>query len=274
VYQRRILAWTNPATSTLAAAQFNNASWKGLYSGFMGFCGASFVESDGTVQLNTSIYQGCDAIREAAKDVEFHMCLGTVPPSAIANPNATIAAAVSLALQHNWSGYNIDDESHTAPRGTPAEFRAWVQFINAFSNGLHQHGLQLTADVQSVTLPWKYQPSDELTQLLTDSTIDRWINMDTYYFSTGRFMDALDYYSNVAMPAAKCGVGMLNRKDISDDGYVARFHAIQNSGVLELDMFIMPISDNFLPFLWKFKNGCSGCTNHGVLSCWSDMTCR
>ena len=49
------------------------------------------------------------------------------------------------------------------------------------------------------------------------------------------------------MPSEKCGVGMKNRVDITYDGYQARFHAIETSGVLELDMFIAPISDAFLP---------------------------
>lgn len=58
------------------------------------------------------------------------------------------------------------------------------------------------------------------------------------YFSTERFLDALDYYAQ-AMPIDKLGVGMMNRDDISSDGYVARFHAIKSSGAKELDMFIM-----------------------------------
>ena len=274
--ERRILAWTNPQTSSLAAAQFNNESWKGLFTGYFGFCGTDFASDGSGITFNTTTYKGCDEIRIASTNqhAEFHMCLGTVPQLAIDNPSATIASAVTLALANNWSGYNIDDESHTAPRATPANFQAWVGFINAFADGLHKHGLQLTADVQSVTLPYDYKPAKELTELLTTSTIDRWINMDTYYFSTGRFLDALDYYSGVAMKSDKCGVGMENRKDISTDGYVGRFHAIEHSGVIELDMFIAPISDSFLPYLWKFKTKCGGCTNGGVLSCWSDLSCH
>jgi hypothetical protein len=274
-FKKRILAWTSPSSSELAAKQMLNESWKGLFTGYMGFCGTDFA-TDGSISFNKTTYHGCSAIRTAVVEnhLEFHMCLGTVPPSAINNPQITIDSAVKLALANNWSGYNIDDESHTAPRGTVETFTAWVEFINAFANGLHNNGLQLTADVQSVTLPWNYSPAPELTRLLTSSTIDRWINMDTYYFSTGRFLDALDYYSKTAMKSEKCGVGMMNRKDITYDGYQARFHAIQTSGVIELDMFIAPISDAFLPYLWKFKTGCQGCTNGGTLTCWSNLQCH
>lgn len=62
--------------------------------------------------------------------------------------------------------------------------------------------------------------------------------MLTDYFSTERFLDALDYYAHV-MPIDKLGVGMMNRQDISSDGYAARFHAIKASGAKELDMFIL-----------------------------------
>lgn len=48
---------------------------------------------------------------------------------------------------------------------------------------------------------------------------------------------------------------MMNRDNITYeyDGYVARFHAIEKSGVSELDMFIMPISDAFLPWLVELE---------------------
>lgn len=226
--------------------------------------------------LNETQWNQCGAIKKAvaAAGAEFHLCLGTVPPEAVANPAAVVASAVTLARARGLSGFNIDDESHTAPRGTVAAFTAWVGFVNAFADGLHAAGLMLTADVQSVTLPWDYKPAKALSALLSSSSIDRWINMDTYYFSTGRFMDALDYYSTAITPAKKAGVGMMNRGDISDDGYVARFHAIEQSGVAELDMFIMPISDAFFPWLWKFKTGCAGCANAGALSCWSEEACH
>ena len=178
---KRIMAWANPTTSEAGAEQIAvNKSWVGLFTGVMGFCGTDFA-SDGTIVLNETTYQGCSAVKKAvdSKAAEFHMCLGTVPAAAIANPSVTVASAVAMAKQHGWAGYNIDDESHTAPRGDIPDFKAWVRFINSFADGLHAHGLQLTADVQSVTIPWHYKPVPELSELLSNSSIDRWINMDT-----------------------------------------------------------------------------------------------
>lgn len=244
----------------------------------MGFCGTGLVttedNSTAKIILNTTAYAECSAIYHASTvaKVEFHACVGTVPQAAIDNPGPLIAQAVELAKEHGWAGYNIDDESHTAPRATIKSLEAWVGFINAFADGLHAHGLKLTADIQSITLPFNYQPSPILSKLLSSSSIDRWINMDTYYFSTGRFLDALDFYTTVT-PAHMAGIGMMNRVDLTYDGLQARFHAIRSSHAGELDMFIMPINDSFLPYLWKWKTGCGGCPNDGVLSCWSNMTC-
>ena len=83
-----------------------------MYTGFMGFCGGDFNQTDGTIIVNETLYHGCDEIRLAAvalEGVEFHMVIGTVPNAALKNPNTTIDSAVQLALQHGWSGYNIDD---------------------------------------------------------------------------------------------------------------------------------------------------------------------
>lgn len=278
---RRVMAWTGAAKSIESAAQFNNQSWAGLFDGVFGFCGADIkVKPDNKtafVFLNTTMYPGkdCSAIYDAVKSQgkEFHICVTTVPQAAIDNPGPLISQAVALAEQHGWDGYNIDDESHVAPRGTIAAFEAWVGFINAFADGLHEHGLKLSADIQSITLPYGFKPNKSLRALLTSSSIDKWINMDTYYFGTGRFLDALDYYST-AMPVEKCGIGMMNRADITTDGYLARFHAIRASGAMEIDMFNMPIDDKFLPYLWKYKTGCAGCPNGGALSCWSNLECK
>eukprot|EP01043_Picozoa_sp_COSAG02_P002115 COSAG02_NODE_48_length_45421_cov_103.222100_8_plen_179_part_00 len=151
--------------------------------GIMGFCGGAWAEQDGnvTVALNASEYAECAPLLAATHGSTggFQLCLGGIPEAAIRNPRPAVASAVALALQHGWSGYNIDDESSCAPRGSIANFTRWLTFIEALADGLHAHGLVLTADIQAITKPWGYQPSEELTALLSASSIDRWINMDT-----------------------------------------------------------------------------------------------
>ena len=101
--------------------------------------------------------------------------------------------------------------------------------------------------------------------MLSKSKISRWIEMDDYYFSTARFLDALDWHvENIALD--KLGVGMMNRVNIDADGWASRFHAIRASKVTQLDIFVMPIADEFLTWLWRWKTGYKHCPNGGVLS--------
>eukprot|EP01043_Picozoa_sp_COSAG02_P039150 COSAG02_NODE_3070_length_7426_cov_22.244438_4_plen_230_part_00 len=181
---RRVMAWSSSGGAARAAAQMSQPNASGLVDGIMGFCGGAWTQQpDGSVgvALNATEYAQCAPLLAATRGSAggFQLCLGGVPEAAIANPHPAVASAVALGVQHGWSGYNIDDESSCAPRGSIANFTRWLTFIDALANGLHAHGMVLTADIQAITKPWGYQPSEELTAMLSASTIDRWINMDT-----------------------------------------------------------------------------------------------
>lgn len=97
--------------------------------------------------------------------------------------------------------------------------------------------------------------------------------MDTYYFSTGRVLDALDFYAT-RVPLEKLGVGLSSREHTpNEDGFVARFHALRSAGVREVDMFVLPNNETWLPWLRKWKNDCRGCPSSGALSCWANASC-
>ena len=113
--------------------------------------------------------------------------------------------------------------------------------------------------------------------------------MDTYYYGTGRVIDALDFYLDSVQPPSKLGVGMSVWQATPDqDGFIARcaqpvgagppaaeppprrrFHALRRSGVTEVDMFAMPLNSSWIPWLRKWKTDARGCPNSGVLSAWS-----
>jgi hypothetical protein len=46
---RRVLAWTTSTTSAASAAQWMNASWRGLLTGVNAFCSGAFTVSDAGV---------------------------------------------------------------------------------------------------------------------------------------------------------------------------------------------------------------------------------
>ena len=88
-----------------------------------------------------------------------------------------------------------------------------------------------------------------------------------YYFGTSRYLDALDWYTN-SVALDRLGVAVMNRNDISEDGYLARFHALEKSGASWLNIFMLPASDAWLPYLRRWKTRCAGCPNAGLLSCY------
>ena len=52
--------------------------------------------------------------------------------------------------------------------------------------------------------------------------------MDVYYFTTGRFLNMLDWHTQY-IPRTQLGVALMNRGNLTPDGLVARFHAINQS---------------------------------------------
>ena len=70
------------------------------------------------------------------------------------------------------------------------------------------------------------------------------------------------------MPVDRLGVAVMNRDDISQDGYVARFHALDRSGANWLNIFLLPAADAWLPWVRRWKTRCAACPNAGALSCY------
>ena len=86
-------------------------------------------------------------------------------------------------------------------------------------------------------------------------------------------LDALDFYVD-RVPPEKLGIGMSSAEPTPTvDGFVARFHALRSAGVREVDMFLLPVNESWMPWLRKWKNDCRGCPNGGALSCWANTTC-
>lgn len=293
---RRVFAWASGGSASKAAAQLRNSTWRGLIDGVHSFCGVSFTSAN--ISVNETQLASCDVLQQACEEVgaEFHVALGTVPEAAISNPAPFIASAKTLAAKHRWRGFNIDDESSCAPRSTLANLTQYVGFLNALAEGLAgmDPPVRVTADIQAIfgvenctlpgscrpcpavgphqpphcpcaAAPMRIVPDARVGELLSASRVDRWVEMDDYYFTTARFLDALDWHvENIALD--KLGVGMMNRADISQDEWAARFHALKHARVTQLDIFVMPVADELLQWLWRWKTKEQHCPNGGILS--------
>lgn len=228
---------------------------------------------------------------------EFHCWTNGVPQVLLEDKSkrqAFFASAVAVAHKHGIRGYSLDDETDCAPRSVLKNFSLWSEFVDQFAQALHaaEPPIQLSAAVQAMMgiqdVPYKptcsppdapscsqacnrapmdYAPEPRVGELMSSNSMDRWLEMDTYYFGTARYLDALDWYTREVV-LDKLGVAVMNRDDISDDGYLARFHALDKSDVNWLNIFMLPANDNWLPFLKRWKTRCANCPNAGSLSCY------
>jgi len=295
---RRLFAWTHENEAE-AAQQLRDHP--GLFDGiFVGYCGVHINTTDPLKpHLHVTDYYNaprCRAVTDAAKElgVELHMWLDmensakTFPPGQEAQVDVTalIDSTVAAAREHGWAGVNFDDESETCPRRSPERFAGWVQSVNAWAAGVQAQGVQFTADIQALTCsvcePWPacldrenetYAAEyDHIQALMTESPVQRWIEMDTYYGGLGHFYDNLDFYSK-RIPREKLGVGIMpNANPTNHDQTIARFHSISLLEVDEVDLFKLPLTkaagEEYFPVLAKWKNRCGDCRGGGELSCW------
>lgn len=292
--KRTVMAWAS--RDGAGALQLRNASWAGIFDGVQAFCGVSFRPDGSGLDLDPVKWEGCTALHHAARDsgVEFHLCIeGKVPDHAANSPQPVIDAAMAIASEYGVNGFSLDDEYDCAPRSTLDHFERWMTYVDALAQGLHSAGLELSAAVQAMfgiqdvpyrpycanntyspecsqacrDAPSSYPLEPRVGQLMSQSFVDRWLEMDTYYFTTSHFLNTMDWYvENVA--TEKLGVAMMNRDDLSEEGLLARFHAIDKSDVDWINIFLLPADDLFLPQLRRWKTRCAGCGVQSVLGCY------
>eukprot|EP00977_Amphora_coffeiformis_P004700 scaffold1007_cov176-Amphora_coffeaeformis.AAC.6 len=210
---------------------------------------------------------------------------GSVPGKAIADPTRIIHDAIAIydKLDGIIEGFSWDDERDCAPRANLTEFTQWMAFSNQFTTAMHEHGITVSSAVQALfgiqetgdpcaQVPSAYPLQPDVVDLLQTSVMDTWLIMDTYYFTTGRFLAALDWHA-AYVPSHSLGIGMMNRDELTEDELVARFYALHHyhDTVHHINIWDMPIHDNFLPFLIRWKTHCRGCGKQRLLGCF-DMT--
>ena len=260
----------------------------GLFDGLYGFCGHHF-KPDGTLYIGNitkngqcagkinatspPIPGGADMLAEAKRQqIDFQPVITLEDPFAAMNNTAPyIASFAAMAKKEGWKGFNLDWEGKNTT-STKELFLNFCQLMNDFADGLEKHGLTFSTDVQWVT-QWTKGPEDmtELTALLSSGHA-KWITMDTYYYSTGRVVDALDFYATRVSPS-HLSVGMSSNSIVNQDGFVARMHALREYHISDVTMFMLPTAELWMPWLRKWKNDCAGCPGGGTLSCFAHEAC-
>jgi len=284
---REIFAWASSSQVDGSIEQINNETWADIFDGIQLFCGFEF-SPEGKFTVNRTVYDTCIPLIDAvhAKGGTVSACVGEVPQVLIDDPSISFPSASALLNDFDIDGISLDDEKDCAPRGTQVEFEGWINYVNELSDYMHlnHNGARVDAAVQAMfgiqddpandpcaEAPYKYPRNQDVIDLMNNSTIDRWLEMDTYYFSTNRYMDAIDWYTK-EIDSDKLAVAVMNRDTpsdyITDEGIIARWHALEQSGATNLNFFLLPVSDQWLTMARRWKTQCANCPNGGSLSCY------
>lgn len=300
---RQVYAWASYKSTDIVVQQLRNESWIDIIDGVQVWCNCKFTETG--IILDSSTLSNCTAIMDAIhkNNGTFQLMIaGEVPEAAIQDPEPFIKDAIQIAQQvfPHIDGFSIDDERDCAPRSTLAELEEWVKFHNIFAESIMSEiGLQVTSAVQGMfgisdeadNNPCLYRPYDDqnrkppssysfvprVPELMNHASVQKWLIMDTYYYNTGHFLTTLDWHTYY-ISQHKLGIGMSNMIEYRDhftvDELQARFYALDRSGIDWINIFILPINDNFLPFLKRWKNFCRGCGKQSILGCYDfDVKC-
>ena len=293
--RRKVGAWLWAKSENFEQIKYqlvNASSWGGLLDVVqVGGCG--WAIDGGVMMINKTLWDSveCRTVLEALieRNIDVHMWVGGVPNEIFAQPEKFTNSVRELLKKYNFvKGIHFDDETECAPRANIHDFKSWLEFMNIFSDRMHELKVQVTVAVQAIfgienvpyehnhpclRAPWKYKTDPELIQLLPQMRVDRFLEMDTYYFTLARYLNALDWYVE-SMPIEKLGVAVANH-DVNPlsnaDEYLSRVYALDKTNVDWWNFYALPIDENWLEWAWRWKTRCMGCPN---LSCFDlDVQC-
>jgi hypothetical protein len=168
------------------------------------------------------------------------------------DPQIFIDQCIQQAKIYNYKGYNLDWEPTEGV--TIDDSYAYAEFIDTFANALHNEGLILSVDIAQWGSPsiWNYTA-------IANTTVDKGISMGTYTSNDDSFNKQLTNLIT-AFGAEKSGVGLMTVNastnepmPLSEVEY--RFEQLLTQGVNEVDIWCMPIPENWFPLLEKYVFG-------------------
>ena len=139
--------WTKAENSEQIKSQLvNTSSWGGLLDVVqVGGCG--WAIDGGIMMINKTLWDGveCRTVLEALieMNIDVHMWVGGVPNGIFAQPEKFTNSVRELLKQYNFvKGIHFDDETECAPRANIQDFRLWIEFMNIFSDQMHELKVQ------------------------------------------------------------------------------------------------------------------------------------
>lgn len=163
------------------------------------------------------------------------------------NPQPFIDQCYVAAKQYNLTGFNIDWEPTTEP--VPQDAVDYANFLNTFSNAMHAQGIKVSVDAATWNPIWNFT-------LLAQTSLDRVITMGTYTGSPDSWLNQLETAID-QVGIEKLGVGLETVNPNTNQPFTQeemewRFNEIEKRGVLEIDIWDMPVPQLWWPLISDF----------------------
>lgn len=163
-------------------------------------------------------------------------------------PDQFIDEALAVAAANDWiTGFNVDFEPEGGDPPTQDDAQRYVAFLDAFARRLHAKGFRLTVDIANWSVFWN-------NTALARTAVDRFMMMDTYVGNITRFESLVS--SRVAsFGVDHLGVGLETLPSYTPDDIRARFDIIRRYGVYNVDIWMTPIPETWVPIIRDFVAG-------------------
>ena len=166
-----------------------------------------------------------------------------------------IASAIEEATKFSYTGYNLDWEpvfseggdGHQMPL-TEKDALQYAKFIDTFALALHSNGFKLGVDVANWSSGDGAPPIWDF-DAIANTSVDKVISMSTYTSNDELFAANVDALVDAFGERSGVGLMTVNATDetsaLSTAEIQYRFDTIASSSVKEVDIWRMPIPDNF-----------------------------
>jgi len=164
-----------------------------------------------------------------------------------ANPDPFFADCITQAMKYGYTGYHVDFEPHE--NILPTDAIAYADFLNKFANVLHSHGLEVSVAIDKFSAVWNWTA-------LAATNVDKLMVMSTYAGNPNTWLENFNQ-AIAQIPMNKLGIGLQTVNPntnipLSDQELQYRFTNIMARGILEVDIWDIPLGDNWWSFLEKY----------------------
>jgi len=163
------------------------------------------------------------------------------------NSEPFIQQCIKKATELGFTGFTVDFEPTV--NGTSQHATDYANFSNLFARRLHENNIKVLVCVATWNPLWDWAK-------IGATAVDRILVMSTYAGNQDTWLKYLQEALKV-IPLEKIGVGLETidsetKQPLTDAELAFRFNNLQQNHLNEVDIWDMPLKDNWWPFLTNF----------------------